>query len=118
MIILLRAGAIALALLLCAPLPAQSYDPTKDRFGSFSDQSVAQCSRWAAVTPSDTTDLAEYPKAIYAGVGGDIVMIGMKASAAAAGVTWKAVPQGVVQPVRPRRILATGTTATNIVACY
>ena len=116
----LHAGALALALILLvsAPVFAQAYDPAKDPFASNADARTAQCTHWAAVTPSDATDLARYPKAIYAGVGGDIAMVGAHAPDGSAGVVWKSVPAGVPMPVVPRRILATGTTATNIVACY
>lgn len=109
---LLRAGAIALALLGAAPATAQT-----DRFGSYADNVQSPCRRWTVITPSDTTDLAEVPKALYVGGGGDIAMIGVDASAAATGVTWKAVPAASMLPVRPRRVLATGTTATLIVGC-
>jgi hypothetical protein len=66
----------------------------------------------AAISPSDSADLAQIPKAIYVGVTGDITM---KLKNDSASVLFKAVPVGVL-PVRPVRIYATGTTATNIVA--
>jgi hypothetical protein len=71
-----------------------------------------------AVTPNDGADLGSVPKALYVGGGGDITMIGTNAAPGAAGVLWKAVPAGAVLPFRPRRILATGTTATSILAIY
>jgi hypothetical protein len=68
------------------------------------------------VVTSDNVDLTDIPKALYVGVGGDIAMIGVGASSLSLGVTWKNVPSGAILPFRPRRILATGTTATNILA--
>lgn len=112
-ILLLRAGALALALL-AIPAAAQT-----DRFGgSFSDTVIAPCRSWSMITPSDTTDLTTVPKAIYVGGTGDVTMIGVDAPSGATGVAWKAVPAASVLPVRPRRVLATGTTATLLVACY
>ena len=66
----------------------------------------------AVLTPSDSTPLASIPKAIYVGVAGDITMILARDTVA---VLFKAVPNGVL-PVRPLQVMATGTTATNIVA--
>lgn len=68
------------------------------------------------VTPSDTTDLTEIPKAIYVGTGGDVAVIGANAPVGATGITFKNVPDGAILPFRPRRILATGTTAGNMLA--
>ena len=116
--IALRAALALSAALACAPLVAQSADPTKDDDTHSYDAVAHQCPHWVAVVPSDTIDLTKYPKAIYVGVGGDVAMIGAKAPPAAAGVVWKNLPSAAMPPVRPRRILATGTTATNIVACY
>jgi hypothetical protein len=69
----------------------------------------------AAVTPHDTNDLAFTARALYVGTGGDVVAI-LKGDAAS--VTFKSVPGGVVLPVAARRVLATGTTAANIVALW
>ena len=62
--------------------------------------------------------LTKLPKAIYVGTGGDIAMIGMDAPANATGVIWRNVPSSALIPARPRRILATNTSAADIVACY
>lgn len=115
---LLHAGALALVLLSCAPVAAQSYDPTRDPWASNFDAVSGQCSHWTAITPSDTTDLPSYPKALYVGTGGDIAMIGIHGPVGAAGVVWKGSPAGSILPVRPRRVLATGTTASSLLACF
>lgn len=109
---ILLAGALALAL-----LPSASMAQT-DQFGAYADNVSAPCRRWVALTPSDTTDLTDLPKAIYVGTGGDISMIGVSAPTGSAGVVWKGVPAASLIPVRPRRILATGTTAADLVGCY
>jgi hypothetical protein len=71
-----------------------------------------------AVTPSDSTDLDIVPKALYVGVAGDVAMIGQNAPADAPGIVWKNVAAGTLLPFRPRRVLATNTTAASIVALY
>lgn len=70
----------------------------------------------AAVTPSDANDLPNVSRALYVGTGGDVVLIGANASPQATGVTFKNVPAGAILPVKARKVLATGTTASNIVA--
>lgn len=72
--------------------------------------------RVAAVVPSNTADLTETPKALYVGTGGDIAMIGDNEVAGTAATVWRNVPSGAVVPFRPRRIMATGTTASDILA--
>jgi hypothetical protein len=69
----------------------------------------------AAITPSDTTDLTQFTRFLYVGGTGDIT-VNMAGSGAT--VLFKAVPVGVVLPIRVSRVLATGTTATNVVALW
>ena len=107
----LNTGVLALALFACAPAIAQA-----DQFPD-SDVSSA-CRRWDVIAPSDTVDLVRLPKAIYVGGAGDIKMIGVDAAANATGVVWVGVPAASMLPVRPRRILATGTSATNLLGCF
>lgn len=75
-----------------------------------------------AVVPNDTEDAAHSlligltpPRALWIGVGGDVKL---RALNSAADATYKNVPSGSVLPVRAKWVLATGTTATNIVAMY
>ena len=89
-----------------------------DAFSSLADNVSAPSTHATTVTPSDTVDLTNIPKAIYIGGAGDVVVIGVNAPTGATGVTFKAVAAGTILPVRARRLLATGTTATNIVALY
>lgn len=68
-----------------------------------------------AVTPSDTLNLPMAPcRALWVGVAGDVAVMADDDSAA---VTLLAVPAGLL-PVRAKRVLATGTNATSIVALY
>ena len=68
----------------------------------------------AAVTPNDSADLATTSRGIYIGAGGDVVVTTVYGHT----VTFKAVPQGIILPVCASRILATGTTATNLLALF
>lgn len=78
----------------------------------FADSVEAPARRCAAVTPNDGADLPGAPcKALWIGVAGTVALI---AADDTASVTLNC-PQGLL-PIRARRVLATGTTATSIVA--
>lgn len=86
-----------------------------DAFNSYLDTSTSPARAALAITPSDTTALADIPKAIYVGTGGTIVMRGVD------GVTdqsWKNVPSGALIPFRGQYVRATGTTAADLLALY
>jgi hypothetical protein len=68
-----------------------------------------------AVTPSDVTLLVSDVKALYVGGAGDIA-VNMRGSTTT--VTFSGCSAGQLLPVQVDRVLATGTTATNIVALY
>lgn len=71
----------------------------------------------AAVVTSDTADLATYAKRLYIGVSGDVAVIPVAnyALGSTTPVVFKAVPVGYLD-VQVARVMATATTATNIVA--
>jgi hypothetical protein len=74
---------------------------------------------FAAVTPHDTTDFAGgAAAALFVGVGGDVVVVGVEDSDGAVVETFKNVASGTILPVRCRRVNATDTTATDIKALY
>ena len=68
----------------------------------------------AVVVPDDVNDLVNTSRSIYIGTTGDVSvhMIGQTLP-----VVFKAVPVGVL-PIRVDRVLATGTTAADIVALW
>lgn len=70
--------------------------------------------RLADVDPHDDNDLIIYAKALYLGQGGDLRII---PAGGAEPVTLKNHAHGYVA-VQVRRVLATGTTATQIVALF
>lgn len=65
-----------------------------------------------AVTPSDSTMIAQVPRALYIGTGGNVSVRMPRGNT----VTFTSVPGGTILPVRVSRVNATGTTASNIVA--
>ena len=74
----------------------------------------APASDAAAVTPNNGADLATYTRGLYIGGFGD-VKVDMVTSGT---VTFSAVPAGTVLPIRVKRVYATGTTATLILALW
>ncbi len=66
------------------------------------------------IVPDDGGDLAHVSRAIYVGSGGQV------AAQLASGsmVTLSAVPSGTLLPLRVRRVMATGTSAGNLVALW
>lgn len=90
-----------------------------NRFAQNDQSILAPYTRAVAVTPSDTEDLAEVTRAINAhkGTGGattDITVI-MAGDSSAVTLT---LETGYIVPIRVRRVLATGTGATRVVALY
>lgn len=77
--------------------------------------------RAVAVTPSDSTELAasfgDMPRAIWVGGAGNLSVL-MADDGAAASVTLVNVQSGTLLPIRARRVNATNTTASSIVALY
>lgn len=68
----------------------------------------------AAITPSDSTDLPTVTRAIYVGTGGDL-KVTMRGGQT---VTFKAVPQGTLLPIRATRVWNPVGTATDLVGVW
>lgn len=68
-----------------------------------------------AITPSDTVDLPYTTRALYVGTGGNISVYPANSTTS---VVLANVGTGTVLPVAVSRVLAAGTTASNIVALY
>jgi hypothetical protein len=83
-----------------------------DRFQNSSPSLTGPASHGFAVTPSDSTLLSETTRGIYVGTGGTIAALMLSG----ASVSFPAVPSGAILPVRLTKIMATGTTASGIVA--
>jgi hypothetical protein len=71
----------------------------------------------AACTPSDDTDLVNPTRALYVGGTGDVTVIFVGGKDADT-VTLTDLAAGIWHPMQVRRILQTGTTATDIVVGY
>ena len=68
-----------------------------------------------AVTPSDTVDIRKGSRGLYVGVSGDVIVHPQGSDTA---VTFTGLAAGIIHPIAVDRVLATGTTATNIVAVW
>lgn len=67
---------------------------------------------FSAITPSDSVDLPSVTRGVYVGGDGNVVAV----SEAGVAVTFANASAGAILPIRARRINATGTTATGLVA--
>lgn len=67
---------------------------------------------WASITPSDTVDLPALTQAVWVGGAGTVVAVMQNNQTG----TFTAVAAGTVLPIAARRINATNTTATLLVA--
>lgn len=85
-----------------------------DKFQNSDPSLVSPASSAFPITPSDSTDLAINTRCIYVGVTGNITLNMYDGSS----VTFSNVPAGFILPVRAKRILATGTTATSLIGMY
>lgn len=76
--------------------------------------------QWIAVAPSDTVDFMPYTTkqlltdSLYVGNGGDVAVVDQSGTA----TVFPNVSGGSVLYVAARRVNASGTAATGIVACY
>lgn len=70
-----------------------------------------------AVTPDDATDLATSARFLYIGVAGDVTVDLVRNEDADNPVTFTNYSGGIF-PFRVKRVRATGTTATSIIAAW
>lgn len=76
---------------------------------------VGPATRCFAVSPSDSTDIAFTARALYVGVSGDIAI---RTPGSSTTVTLRNAVAGTILPVSVARVMATGTTASGLVALY
>jgi len=84
-----------------------------DAFQYHSSGLESPATRHFAIIPSNSADLANVPRAIYVGTGGDLRL----RDASGQDVTYTVV-SGAVLPFRAVRVLASGTTAAGLVGWY
>lgn len=68
-----------------------------------------------AITPNDSTDLAVPCRALWVGTTGNVSLM---AKGDTASVVLKNIPSGTLIPIACKRVLATATTAADLVALY
>lgn len=69
-----------------------------------------------AVTPSDTADLPNVSRGIY--VGGQAGNLRVNLADDSTAIQFTSLAVGVVHPLAVKRVFATGTSATGIIALY
>lgn len=87
--------------------------PAIDAFDTYSGGLESPLAAAEQVTPGDSADLPKVTRALFVGVGGDLRV----KMAGGQTVTFGGLGPGW-HPIRVTRVLATGTTATAIVACW
>lgn len=75
---------------------------------------TAPIRRAVTVTPHDSNDMAIFSRAIWVGTGGDLVAVFEDGVA----VPFLNVPDGTLLPIVVKRVNATNTTASSIVALF
>lgn len=85
-----------------------------DTFSSTTTGIDGPASNFAPITPNDSTDLTFVTRTIYVGTGGNVAVVGPTGATA----VFKNVFAGASLPIRVSRVLATGTTATDLVALW
>jgi len=68
----------------------------------------------AAITPNDSTDLTMATRGIYIGGDGNLSVVTVGDQT----VLFSNVVAGSILPIRVKRVMATNTTATNLVGMY
>jgi hypothetical protein len=68
-----------------------------------------------SVTPSDSAELSFLTRALYVGVGGNV---SVKLRDDSSAVVFVGVAEGTILPLQVKQVMATNTTATNIVALW
>lgn len=87
--------------------------PASDKFNASGRGAAMLTSPWEhafPITPSDSAELADIPRALYIGTGGDLHVTMMGGEE----VTFTALPAGSLAPIRVVKVFATGTTADDI----
>lgn len=82
-----------------------------DHFKTHQTSLTAPADAAETVTPSDTVDLVDVTRAIYVGGAGALRVVMRDGQT----VTFANMQAGVCYPLRVQRVLATGTTATNLI---
>lgn len=83
-----------------------------DKFNSHAASPISPALSMAAITPSDSADLANVARMIFVGTGGNVVVVDTAGNT----VTHKNVASGsYIGPFKVARVNATNTTATDMI---
>ncbi len=85
-----------------------------DKFSDYPTNLTAPGRDASSVAPDDLNDLPVTPRALFVGQGG-IVTVRM---AGGQDVSFENVQGGTILPIRARRVMATGTTASAMIALW
>ena len=88
--------------------------PATDLLNGYADAPTAPARRLLSITPNDNNDLPFVTKWLWVGVVGNVNI----QAVGDVGPVLLTVPAGTWLPIRAARVLATGTTAGNIVGGY
>jgi hypothetical protein len=87
--------------------------PIIDKNARLNDSTDYPARSLRAITPDDDNDLDYVPKAIWVGGAGDLTVICFEDGSP---VTLVGCQDGQIVPIRAKRVMATGTDATDLVA--
>lgn len=85
-----------------------------DNFRSHATELDSPVNYLEDVTPNDSADLGNVTRGIMISAAGDLKITTWGGST----ITLTALTAGVIHPIRVKRVFATGTTATGIVAAW
>jgi len=84
----------------------------EDPYRQSVDSPMTPAENCFVIAPSDTAELPRATKAIYIGEAGDVTLVPVRGKTP---VTFRNLPAGLILDVRVRAILASGTTARELV---
>jgi hypothetical protein len=100
------------------PTPTATQTPTTPAVDDYPDISpkawIAPAPHAAPVTPSDIDDLRHVTRWLFIGSIGTVVVVMEDGTT----VTLTGVPTGALLPIRVTRVMATNTTASNMIALW
>lgn len=82
-----------------------------DRYATHTASFGAPAGHGFPIAPNDATDLEEVTRGLFVGTAGNVAVT-MRLGGS---VTFKNIPAGSLLPIRATRVLATGTTAGDII---
>ncbi len=85
-----------------------------DEFESHTPGLTSPAASSHAIIPSDSNELNHATRIIYVGTGGDIAVKLVSGDT----ITLRAVQSGAMYPLRVAQVMATGTTASDIVGLW